>query len=141
MPLPFNGPSGASKAAIEVFATVYRAELKPFGIDVVVIAPGNMRTGGPAKTAANLERVADAMTPEQRELYGDAFAMFATTLNSMQSSGLDSALAAEQVIELSERVPAPSRAPVGPDAGRCSAAHEKSEAEQDALRLKLVGLS
>jgi NAD(P)-dependent dehydrogenase (short-subunit alcohol dehydrogenase family) len=38
LPLPFNGPSGASKAAMEVFATVYRAELKPFGIDVVVVA-------------------------------------------------------------------------------------------------------
>jgi len=25
LPLPFNGPSGASKAAMEVFATVYRA--------------------------------------------------------------------------------------------------------------------
>src|SRR6202041_1984627 len=30
LPLPFNGPSGASKAAMEVFATVYRAELKRF---------------------------------------------------------------------------------------------------------------
>src|SRR5882724_11387472 len=28
VPLPFNGPSGASKAAMEVFAAVYRAELK-----------------------------------------------------------------------------------------------------------------
>src|SRR5260370_21976520 len=40
LPLPFNGPSGASKAAMEVFATVYRAELKPFGIDVVVAVAG-----------------------------------------------------------------------------------------------------
>jgi NAD(P)-dependent dehydrogenase (short-subunit alcohol dehydrogenase family) len=58
VPLPFNGPSGASKAAMEVFATVYRAELKRFGIDVVVAAAGNMKTGGPAKTAAALKRVA-----------------------------------------------------------------------------------
>jgi len=36
---------------MEVFATVYRAELKRFGIDVVVAAAGNMKTGGPAKTA------------------------------------------------------------------------------------------
>src|SRR5262245_41691089 len=50
LPLPFNGPSGASKAAMDVLATVYRAELKPFGIEVVIAAPGNMRTGGPAKT-------------------------------------------------------------------------------------------
>jgi len=28
LPLPFNGPSGASKAAMEVFSAVYRAELK-----------------------------------------------------------------------------------------------------------------
>jgi NAD(P)-dependent dehydrogenase (short-subunit alcohol dehydrogenase family) len=51
VPLPFNGPSGASKAAMEVFAAVYRAELKSFGIDVVVAAAGNMRTGGPASSS------------------------------------------------------------------------------------------
>jgi NADP-dependent 3-hydroxy acid dehydrogenase YdfG len=34
-PFPFNGPSVASKAAFDAFAAVYRAELKPFGIDVV----------------------------------------------------------------------------------------------------------
>src|SRR5580698_8836207 len=59
LPLPFNGPSGASKAAMEVFAAVYRAELKRFGIEVVVAPAGNMRTGGPAKTAAALARIAD----------------------------------------------------------------------------------
>jgi NAD(P)-dependent dehydrogenase (short-subunit alcohol dehydrogenase family) len=142
LPLPFNGPSGASKAAMEVFATVYRAELKRFGIDVVVAAAGNMKTGGPAKTAAALKRVADALTPEQRDLYGHAFASFAGALNSMQSSGLDSAAAARRVIELAEQEPAPSRAPIGADAEEMlRVVREKSDAEQDALRLKLVGLS
>src|SRR6202008_4654438 len=70
LPLPFNGPSGASKAAMEVLATVYRAELKRFGVDVVIAAAGNMKTGGPAKTAAALARVAESMTSEQSELYG-----------------------------------------------------------------------
>src|SRR6266404_8656298 len=82
LPLPFNGPSGASKAAMEVFSTVYGAELKRFGIDVVVAVAGNMKTGGPEKTAAALERVADAMTSEQRALYGQPFEAFAKTLNS-----------------------------------------------------------
>jgi NAD(P)-dependent dehydrogenase (short-subunit alcohol dehydrogenase family) len=141
VPLPFNGPSGASKAAMEV-ATVYRAELKRFGIDVVVAAAGNMKTGGPAKTAAALKRVADGMTPEQRELYGQAFGSFAAALNGMQNSGLDSAAAARRVIELAEQVPAPSRAPVGADAEEMlHVVREKSDAEQDALRLQLVGLS
>jgi NAD(P)-dependent dehydrogenase (short-subunit alcohol dehydrogenase family) len=130
VPLPFNGPSGASKAAMEVFATVYRAELKQFGIDVVVAAAGNMKTGGPAKTAAALKRVVEGMTPQQRELYGKTFGSFAAALNGMQSSGLESAAAARRVIELAEQVPAPSRAPVGADAGEMlQLAREKSDAE------------
>jgi NAD(P)-dependent dehydrogenase (short-subunit alcohol dehydrogenase family) len=142
VPLPFNGPSGASKAAMEVFAAVYRAELKSFGVDIVVAAAGNMRTGGPAKTAAALARVADGMTAEQRGLYGQSFNTFATTLNGMQSSGLDSVSAATRVIELAEQVPAPSRAPVGTDADEMlRAAREKSDDELDLFRLKIVGLS
>src|SRR5258708_14011296 len=142
VPLPFNGPSGASKAAMEVFAAVYRAELKSFGVDCVVAAGGNMRTGGPAKTAAALARVADEMTAEQREVYGQSFDTFATTLNGMQSSGLDSVSAATRVIELAEQVPAPSRAPVGADADEMlRAAREKSDAELDAFRLQIVGLN
>jgi len=142
VPLPFNGPSGASKAAMEVLATVYRAELKPFGIDVVIAAAGNMRTGGPAKTAAALVRVADSMTSEQRELYGRTFSLFTNALNGMQNSGLDSASAAARVIELAEQMPAPSRAPVGADAEQMlRLVHEKSDAEIDALRLQLAGLA
>jgi len=141
VPLPFNGPSGASKAAMEVFTAVYRAELKAFGIDFVVAAAGNMRTGGPAKTAAGLARVADAMTPQQRELYGQAFETFATKLNSMQSAGLDAGSAAARVIELAEQTPAPSRGPVGADADEMlRAVREKSDAELDALRLQIAGL-
>ncbi len=142
LPLPFNGPSGASKAAMEVFATVYRAELKQFGIDVVVAPAGNMKTGGPQKTAAALARITDRMTPEQRGLYGQTFDSFAAALNGMQNSGLDSASAARRVIELAEQVPAPIRAAVGQDAEEMlRIVREKSDAEQDAFRLKVVGLS
>jgi NAD(P)-dependent dehydrogenase (short-subunit alcohol dehydrogenase family) len=141
LPLPFNGPSGASKAAMEVFATVYRAELKHLGVDVVIAAAGNMRTGGPAKTAAALAKVADSMTSEQRALYGKTFGAFTTALNGMQGSGLESALAAQRVIELAEQVPAPSVAPVGADAEDIlRLVREKSYGELDALRLQLAGL-
>src|SRR5262249_55269235 len=141
LPLPFNGPSGASKAAFEAFAAVYRAESKPFGIDFVVAVAGNMRTGGPAKTAEALKRVADGLSPEQRELYGKAFDTFASTLNKMQNSGLDSASAARRVIELAEETPAPSIGAVGSDSEEVlRLIREKSDAEQDRLRLRMVGL-
>jgi NAD(P)-dependent dehydrogenase (short-subunit alcohol dehydrogenase family) len=141
LPLPFNGPSGASKAAMEVFATVYRAELKRFGVDVVIAAAGNMKTGGPAKTAAALARVAEAMTAEQRALYGEPFGAFTAALNGMQGGGLDSRAAAQRVIELAEQVPAPIIAPVGADADDVlRLVREKSDAELDALRLQFAGL-
>src|ERR1700689_1881381 len=142
LPLPFNGPSGASKAAMDVLSTVYRAELNRFGVDVVIAAAGNMRTGGPAKTAAALARVLDQMTAEQRELYGQTFGAFADSLNSMQGSGLDSPSPARRVIQLAEQTPAPSVAPVGADAEDIlRIVREKSFAEQDALRLQVAGLS
>jgi hypothetical protein len=81
------------------------------------------------------------MTPEQRELYGDTFGSFANALNGMQNTGLDSVSAAAKVIALAEQVPAPSRGPVGADAEDVlRAVREKSDVEQDALRLQLAGL-
>jgi NAD(P)-dependent dehydrogenase (short-subunit alcohol dehydrogenase family) len=141
LPLPFNGPSGASKAAMEVFATVYREELKRFGVDVVVAVAGNMKTGGPAKTAAALARTAERMTPQERDLYGKAFGTFAAQLNSMQDNGLASVDAAKRVIEIAEQNPAPRFAAVGQDAEEIlRVVREKSDDEQDALRLQIVGL-
>ena len=140
-PLPFNGPSSVTKAALEALADVYRAELSPWGLGVTVAQAGNMLTGGPAKTAAALQRTADAMTGEQRGLYGEAFSTFTDALNSMQSSGLEGSEAAARIIELAEQEPAPTRAPVGADAERIlQQVRERSDAELDALRLQLVGL-
>lgn len=73
-PLPFNGPSRSSKAALEAIADVYRSELKPFGVHFVLVQAGNMITGGPAKTVAALQRVADSMTDDEKTLYGREFA-------------------------------------------------------------------
>ena len=141
LPLPFNGPSGASKAAMEVLAAVYRAELRRTGVEVVVAVAGNMKTGGPAKTAAALARAAERMTPPQRELYGPSFETFEAKLNGMQDSGLPSAAAAERVIELAERSPAPRFGPIGQDAEEIlRAVREGSDEEQDALRLQIAGL-
>ncbi len=141
LPLPFSGPSGASQAAMEVFSAVYRAELKPFGIEVVVVSTGNMKTGGPAKTAA-LARITNGMTSGQRKLYGKSFGTFADWFDSMQATGIELAVAAARVIDIAEQHPAPSRAVIGADAEQMlRAAHEKPDAELDALRLNIIGLS
>ncbi|MGY2736659.1 SDR family NAD(P)-dependent oxidoreductase [Sphingomonas sp. UYP23] len=142
VPLPFNGPSGASKAAMEVLSIALRAELRKFGIDVVIAVAGNMKTGGPAKTAAALAAAAGSMTPEQLTFYGEDFGAFTCKLNAMQDSGTAADVAARRVIELAEQQPAPSISGVGGDAEEIlRAAREMTSAEQDSFRLKLAGLA
>jgi len=141
LPVPFDGPSSASKAAFEALADVYRLELKPFGIAFVMVQAGNMRTGGPAKTAAALKRIADVMTDEQRALYGHAFGKFTESLNNMQNAGLSAEASADRVIELVEQEPPPIRAALGDDAEQIlRLVREQSDTELDALRLQLIGL-
>jgi NAD(P)-dependent dehydrogenase (short-subunit alcohol dehydrogenase family) len=141
LPVPFDGPSSASKAAFEALADVYRLELKPFGIAFVMVQAGNMRTGGPAKTAAALKRISDAMTEEQRALYGHAFGKFTESLNNMQNAGLSAEASADRVIELVEQEPPPIRAALGDDAEQIlRLVREQSDTELDALRLQLIGL-
>jgi NAD(P)-dependent dehydrogenase (short-subunit alcohol dehydrogenase family) len=139
-PIPFSGPSSASKATMEAFADVYRTELKPFGIDFIMVQPGSLLTGGPAKTAAQLKQVSENMTVEQKKLYGKYFDQFATALNKMQASGLPASEAAARVIEISEQVPAPIRAPVGKDAEELLlAVREKSDEELDTMKAQMFG--
>ncbi|PWA09126.1 SDR family NAD(P)-dependent oxidoreductase [Flavobacterium laiguense] len=140
-PLPFSGPSSASKATMEAFADVFRIELKPFGIDFVMAQPGRMLTGGPAKTAALLKQISDTMTAEERQLYGKQFDQFTEALNGMQNAGLPAVEAAKRVIEISEQMPAPSRATIGKDAEEIlQAVREKSDEELDQMKMKIFGL-
>ncbi|MDZ8160282.1 SDR family NAD(P)-dependent oxidoreductase [Microbacterium aquimaris] len=138
-PMPFNAPSAASKAAAEALMVAYRAELHSFGIDVTIIQPGSMLTGGPAKSAALVSKLSEAFTPEQQALYGDGFAKFAAGFNSGQASGMPSEVAAAQVIEIAEQQPAASVATIGDDAARIAHAIRNSTPEQlDAMRVSLI---
>jgi short-subunit dehydrogenase len=115
-PSPFNGLSAGSKAATEAFMSVYRDELKQFGIEVIVAVPGNMKTGGPAKTAAALEKVRESFTPEQKELYGESYDKFIAKMNEGQSHGTDADISAEHIVNLATRNPVLLREPIGDDA-------------------------
>jgi NAD(P)-dependent dehydrogenase (short-subunit alcohol dehydrogenase family) len=141
-PLPFNGPSSASKATLEALADVYRAELKPFGVQFVLAQPGNLVTDGTAKTAAALQRVAEAMTDEQKALYGGEFAKFSAAFSTVQSEGLHAQEAAARIVEIVEAQPAPIRAAVGEDAEQLLRfVREKSEEDLDELRRRYAGLA
>ncbi|CAN7722395.1 SDR family NAD(P)-dependent oxidoreductase [Ensifer adhaerens] len=142
VPLPFNGPSDASQAALEVLSAVYRAELKPFGIDVVVASVGTLDSPDASQAAAALQRVADSMTSDQRKLYGKRFRAFADGMSNLQASGLDTSEAAARIIEVAEQRPLPIRAMIGRDAEEIlRTVRDKSDEELEDFKLKLVGLN
>lgn len=139
--LPFSGPSSASKATMESFADVYRLEFKSFGVDFTMVQPGNMLTGGPAKTAAQLKHVRETMNKELTEFYGIPFQKFEKALNEMQNLGLPAVEAASEVIRISEQNPAPIRAAVGEDAKEIlQMIREKTDSEMDVFKSQLLGL-
>lgn len=43
-PMPYRSMYGASKSAVLTMSYAQRSELKPYGIDVVALCPGNVRT-------------------------------------------------------------------------------------------------
>jgi NAD(P)-dependent dehydrogenase (short-subunit alcohol dehydrogenase family) len=140
-PIPFSGPSSASKATLEAFADVYRSELRPFGVDYVLVQPGNMLTGGPAKTAALLQKIMDTMSPEQRTLYGERFQRFAAAMNKMQNGGISAVKAAQSVIAIAEEIPARTRVAVGADAEEILLmVKEKTDEEIDQFRSQLLDI-
>ena len=61
--LPFFGPYNATKHAIEAMSDSLRHELKPFGIDVVIIEPGAINTGVTETERSAMEQHAASGSP------------------------------------------------------------------------------
>jgi NAD(P)-dependent dehydrogenase (short-subunit alcohol dehydrogenase family) len=140
VPLPFDGVTAASKVAMETLATVYRAELKPFGVDVVIVPLGSLADDPPPPAMAASGKPQQGMTAMHRDLYARRWSA-CTEPRSEGASAITASEAAKRVVEIAERHPAPERVPVGADAEEMvRAAVGRSDEEMDSFRLKLVGL-
>ena len=142
LPLPFAGVSSAAKAALEAFVDAYRLELRPHGVAIMIAEPGNMRTAGPAKAAADLERVSATMDDAGRDRYGERFAAFTHALNGLQVVGLEPDVAARIIVDAIVAPTMPTRLPVGAEAqALITAARTESDDRLDAMRLMALGLT
>lgn len=56
LPTPFTGPYCASKAALHMLSDVLRMEVAPFGVEVVVVQPGAIRSSIADSGSVDLER-------------------------------------------------------------------------------------
>ncbi|GLX02105.1 short-chain dehydrogenase [Microtetraspora sp. NBRC 16547] len=64
------GPYAGTKFALEAVSDALRRELTPLGVQVVVIEPGGIRTEMADRGIATTSRLAEAMSPQQRDRYG-----------------------------------------------------------------------
>ena len=67
---PFLRPYSASKFALEALSDVLRRELRPWGIHVALIEPGNVKTRIWEKATSQVEDTRARSSPEEMALYG-----------------------------------------------------------------------
>jgi short-subunit dehydrogenase len=91
------GPYAGTKFALEAVSDSLRREIAPFGVQVVVVEPGAVRTKIAGRAIAAAHEVASNMTPEQSQRYGGLVQAITAQAASFTESGL-SADAAAKVI-------------------------------------------
>src|SRR5690606_28809379 len=100
---PFMGAYSAAKAALEMFTDALRLELRPFGVYVVLVQPGAMRTGFAGRAKALL----DAEARRQ----GDPWAAFLRRLRESNLWGEANAADPASVAKVVARVAFSRRPP------------------------------
>jgi NAD(P)-dependent dehydrogenase (short-subunit alcohol dehydrogenase family) len=114
--IPFGGPLCASKYALEAINDALRMELRPWGIHVVLVEPGAMRTPAADKLGADSEAMLATFPPEGCAHYAAAYRTFVRTFLAQHQKGAEPDVMAEAVYRaLTARTPKP-RYPVGPNA-------------------------
>ena len=94
---PYASAYHASKFGIEGLAESLRSEMRPLGVGVSVIEPATMATEIWGKGREQLSAVRASLTPEQREVYGEALEGFDRTLASADEDGEDPGEVAETI--------------------------------------------
>jgi NAD(P)-dependent dehydrogenase (short-subunit alcohol dehydrogenase family) len=136
--LPFAGALNSSKAAFELISDSLRMELRPWGVHVVVVAPGAIRTAAEAKFMADSEASMSAWSSEGKADYASAYRAFVQTFLALASHGVGPEVMAATVARaLTARVPK-RRYAVGPQSRILPLLFKTLPASvADALRLRM----
>ena len=136
--LPFGGGLNSLKAAFESISDSLRMELRPWGIHVVLVSPGSIRTAAEGKLLADSEATVNAFPPEGRERYAASYRAFVQAMLALEARGVGPEVVAETV-HRALTVRAPRRHyPVGPKSRLLPFLFTTlPAAAADALRLRL----
>jgi NAD(P)-dependent dehydrogenase (short-subunit alcohol dehydrogenase family) len=139
--LPFGGALCASKSAFRSLNDALRLELHPFGIDVVMIEPGAIRTLAVEKTLGDPDAVVGALPPEGVARYGRLLRDFMRRGYERETKGSPPEVVADKVYEaLTATRPRPTYL-AGKDARLfVTIPRLLSDRLLDRLRLRLFGI-
>ena len=85
---PFLGPYSASKFAMEALTDALRQELRPWGIQVSIVEPGNINTPIWGKAQADADQIRDNLPEEAMLLYGDTTRAFQEAIRKLANAGI-----------------------------------------------------
>jgi len=106
--IPFQGYYSASKFALEGFGEALGYEVRPFGVSVTLVEPGNVRTDFTAN-----RRTASAHGPGDDDPYGGALDKAVTVMERDEANGVDPSAVAAVVHKVLEARRPPRRVSVG----------------------------
>jgi NAD(P)-dependent dehydrogenase (short-subunit alcohol dehydrogenase family) len=97
MAMATYGPYASTKFALEAVSDSLRREIAPFGVQVVVVEPGAVRTEMAGRAIAAARELASNMTSEQSQRYGGLVHAIAAQAASFTESGLPADAAAKVI--------------------------------------------
>ncbi|GAA2804824.1 oxidoreductase [Kribbella solani] len=100
----------ATKHALEAYSDTLRMEVEPFGIDVVIVQPGIVKTGFEDRTAADLRAISG--TTAYAEM-AESMARRAEAQLGENSQGSDPSVVAAAILQAVESARPETRYPVG----------------------------
>jgi NAD(P)-dependent dehydrogenase (short-subunit alcohol dehydrogenase family) len=95
---PMMSPYHASKFGLEGVSDSLRRELRPFGVHVIVVEPGGVKTPIWRKGTERADEMAASMPPEAQRLYGPMIeALRAESSKTAERTGMDPSEVAEVI--------------------------------------------
>lgn len=137
--LPFLGHYVASKHALEGLGDVMRREAKAFGVEVVLIEPGGVKTPMVTGQLEGVARDRAALSPEDAARYGAFYDGFLAVAKQSWDTMLPPSAVADTVLAALSATPPQIRYQVGEDSKFLVEVSRKTDAEIEATVAAFMG--
>src|ERR1051325_6590201 len=135
LPTPFAGAYCATKSAVHTFSEVLRMEVRPFGIDVIVVQPGGVKSSIADSGARGLERYRS-----ERSRYHRVYAGIEKRAYASQNDPMPAEDFARELVAQAFTTPAPRVIRLGTGADRWARLAEMPGEQRDAMLSSNFGL-